>query len=184
VSWSKLGGVERTAVTAPVAARARWWRAWLDWGGTVARVGLAAVWAWAGFAKLADPAGAVLSVRAYRLLPEVLVRPVAWGLPFLELAVAVLLVTGIATRLAAGSSAGLLVVFMLGIAAAWARGLQIHCGCFSAGGPDAAVGAAQYLGALLRDGGLLLVSAYLIWRPQSRLALVRSSPSQRSPENR
>jgi hypothetical protein len=55
------------------------------------------------------------------------VRPVAWGLPFLELAVAVLL-TGIATRLAAGISAGLLVVFMLGIAAAWARGLQIACG--------------------------------------------------------
>ena len=169
---ANLGGMEHTASTAPVAARARRWQAWLDWGGTVARVGLAAVWAWAGFAKLTDPAGAVLSVRAYRLLPETLVRPVAWGLPFLELAVAVLLVTGIATRLAAGVSAGLLVAFMLGIAAAWARGLQIHCGCFGAGGPDAAVGAAQYLGELLRDGGLLLVSAYLIWRPQSRLALV------------
>jgi uncharacterized membrane protein YphA (DoxX/SURF4 family) len=118
----------------PAATGGRGWQAWLDWARTVARVGLATVWVWAGLAKIADPGRAVLSVRAYRLLPEALVRPVAWGLPFLELAVAVLLLTGIATRLAAATSAGLLVVFMLGIAAAWARGLQIDCGCFDAGG--------------------------------------------------
>ena len=50
---------------------------WLDWAGTLSRAGLAVVWIWAGLAKLTDPNGAVLSVRAYRLLPEVLVRPVA-----------------------------------------------------------------------------------------------------------
>ena len=102
-------------------------------------------------------------MRAYRLLPEVLVRPVAWGLPFLELALAVLLLAGIANRIAGAASAGLLVVFMLGIASAWARGLQIDCGCFSAGGPDASAGTTRYLGELLRDGGLL-VCAYLVWR--------------------
>ena len=61
----------------------------------------------------------MLSVRAYRLPPEVLVRPVPWGLPFLELALAVLLLTGIANRIAGAASAGLL-VFMLRIASAWA----------------------------------------------------------------
>jgi len=121
-------------------------RGWLDWAGTLSRAGLAVVWIWAGLAKLTDPNGAVLSVRAYRLLPEVLVRPVAWGLPFLELALAVLLLTGIANRIAGAASAGLLVVFMLGIASAWARGLQIDCGCFSAGGPDASAGTTRYLG--------------------------------------
>ena len=117
----------------------------------------------------------MLSVRAYRLPPEVLVRPVPWGLPFLELALAVLLLTGIANRIAGAASAGLLVVFMLGIASAWARGLQIDCGCFSAGGPDASAGTTRYLGELLRDAGLLLVCAYLVWRPQSRLALAREA---------
>ena len=146
---------------------------WLDWAGTLARLGLAVVWIWAGLAKVTDPNAAVLSVRAYRLLPEVLVRPVAWGLPFLELALAVLLLAGIANRIAGAVSAGLLVVFMVGIAAAWARGLQIDCGCFSTGGPDSSVDAGRYLGELLRDAGLLLVSAYLIWRPQSRLSLAR-----------
>ena len=146
---------------------------WLDWAGTLARVGLAVVWIWAGLAKVTDPDAAVLSVRAYRLLPEVLVRPVAWGLPFLELALAVLLLAGIANRIAGAVSAGLLLVFMLGIASAWARGLQIDCGCFSGGGPDSSVDAARYLGELLRDAGLLLAAAYLVWRPQSRFALAR-----------
>jgi uncharacterized membrane protein YphA (DoxX/SURF4 family) len=144
------------------------------WAATVARLGLAAIWAWAGVAKAADPNGAVLSVRAYRLLPEALVRPVAWGLPFLELALAALLLAGVANRAAAVTSAGLLALFMAGIAAAWARGLRIDCGCFSAGGPDASAGAAQYLGELLRDTGLLLASAFLAWRPQTRLAVAHT----------
>jgi hypothetical protein len=69
--------MERTASAFIAATRGRGWQTWLDWAGTVARVGLATVWAWAGWAKMADPGGAVLSVRAYRLLPEALVRPVA-----------------------------------------------------------------------------------------------------------
>jgi uncharacterized membrane protein YphA (DoxX/SURF4 family) len=152
----------------PIVARLR---AWTPWIATVVRLGLAVVWAWAARAKILDPSGAVLSVRAYRLLPEALVHPVGYALPFLELAVAVLLAAGIATRLAAGTSAGLLLVFMAGIASAWARGLQIDCGCFSTGGAATGVGAAQYLGELLRDTGLLLLSLALVWRPESRLAL-------------
>ena len=158
-------------VTSPSTRRlATRLRPWTPWISTVARLGLAVVWAWAARAKILDPNGAVLSVRAYRLLPEALVHPVAWGLPFLELAVAVLLAAGVATRLAAATSTGMLLVFIAGIASAWARGLQIDCGCFSTGGP-AAVGAAQYLGELLRDTGLALVSIALVWRPWSRLAL-------------
>src|SRR5919198_5555331 len=79
----------------------------VPWISTVARLGLAVVWAWAARAKILEPDGAVISVRAYRLLPEALVHPVAWGLPFLELAVALLLAAGVATRLAAATSAGL-----------------------------------------------------------------------------
>jgi uncharacterized membrane protein YphA (DoxX/SURF4 family) len=143
----------------------------LAWVSTVARFGLAVVWIWAARAKILDPDGAVRSVRAYRLLPEALVHTVGYGLPFLELAVALLLIAGVATRLAAITSTALLLVFMAGIASAWVRGLQIDCGCFSTGGPDATVGASQYLGELLRDTGLALVSIWLVWRPWSHLAL-------------
>jgi uncharacterized membrane protein YphA (DoxX/SURF4 family) len=153
----------------------------LPWVSTLARFGLAVVWIWAARAKILDPDGAVRSVRAYRLLPEALVHPVGYGLPFLELAIAVLLVAGVATRLAAGTSTGLLLVFMAGIASAWGRGLQIDCGCFSSGGPDATVGASQYLGELLRDTGLLLVSIWLVWRPWSHLALDNSARRTEEP---
>ena len=146
-------------------------RSWQPWAATTARLLLAGVWAWAALAKISDPDAAVRAVRAYQLLPEALVRPVAWGLPFAELALAVLLAVGLATRLAAAVSAVLLALFIVAIAAAWARGLQIDCGCFGGGGAAMGVRASDYLLELVRDAGLLVVAALLAWRPQSRLSL-------------
>ena len=137
---------------------------------TASRLILAAVFAWSGLSKMADPDAAVRAVRAYQLLPEGLVKLFAWGLPFVELAVAVLLLTGIATRVTAVVASGLLLMFMFSIASAWARGLQIDCGCFGGGGP-AHADAAKYVSELARDFGLLVLAAWLVWRPASRLAL-------------
>ena len=53
---------------------------WRLWAATLGRLLLAAVWAWAALAKISDPDAAVRAVRAvraYELLPEALVRPVA-----------------------------------------------------------------------------------------------------------
>jgi uncharacterized membrane protein YphA (DoxX/SURF4 family) len=151
---------------------------WRLWAATAARLLLAAVWAWAAVAKISGPDAAVRAVRAYQLLPEALVRPVAWGLPFAELVLALLLAVGLATRLAAAGSAVLLGLFMVAIASAWARGLQIHCGCFGGGGPATGVQARDYLLELVRDAGLLAVAALLAWRPHSRLALDRRFASE------
>jgi uncharacterized membrane protein YphA (DoxX/SURF4 family) len=110
-------------------------------------------------------------VNAYQLMPFEAAKAVGAMQPFLEIALGLLLLIGIAVRLSAGIAAVLLVIFIAGIASAWARGLQIDCGCFSTGGAAAGVGAAQYLGELLRDTGLLVLSLALVWRPRSRLAL-------------
>jgi protein-disulfide isomerase/uncharacterized membrane protein YphA (DoxX/SURF4 family) len=93
------------------------------------------VWLFAAVPKIGDPDAAVRAVRAYQVLPEFLVEPLAWGLPAVELALAVLLVTGLAPRPAAWASVVILAVFVAGMASAWARGLQIDCGCFGSGGP-------------------------------------------------
>jgi uncharacterized membrane protein YphA (DoxX/SURF4 family) len=164
-------GAVSTGVGASPAPPGDGSRAWRLWAATGARLLLAGVWAWAALAKISDPDAAVRAVRAYQLLPEALVRPVAWGLPFAELALAVLLAAGLATRLAAVCSAVLLGLFMVAIASAWARGLQIHCGCFGGGGPATGVQARDYLLELVRDAGLLLVAALLAWQPDSQLAL-------------
>ena len=66
-----------------------------------------------GVLKVPDPAAAVRAVRAYQLLPEPLVAPVAFGLPVLEIAVGLALLLGVFVRTAAIASAVLLVVFLV-----------------------------------------------------------------------
>jgi uncharacterized membrane protein YphA (DoxX/SURF4 family) len=171
-------GPVAAGLAAQPAAHGGGGREWRPWAATAARLLLAAVWVWAALAKISDPDAAVRAVRAYQLLPEALVHPVAWGLPFAELALAVLLAAGLATRLAGACSAVLLGVFMVAIASAWARGLQIHCGCFGGGGPASGVDARDYLVELVRDAGLLAVAVALAWRPHSRLALDRRLGSE------
>ena len=67
----------------------------------VARLGLAAVFAIASLAKIGNTEAMVRAVRAYQILPEGAVHPVAYALPYVELALAVLLLAGVATRLVA-----------------------------------------------------------------------------------
>ncbi len=143
------------------------------WGATVAvvaRLGLGVVWAWAAIAKLGDPDAAVRAVRAYEILPEALVKPFAWGLPFVELALAALLVLGIGTRIAGWISAVILVVFMAGIVSVWTRGIQIDCGCFGGGGA-ADVDGWTYATELLRDGFFLVLALVVALGPRSPYCL-------------
>ena len=142
----------------------------VPWLATVARLGLGVVFVVAGALKLPDPAAAVRAVRAYRLLPEGLVSSVAFGMPIIEIAVGLLLIVGIFVRTAAIATAVLLIVYIAAISSAWARGLQIDCGCFSKGGAVAA-GQTAYPAEIARDVGLLIVGAGLAWWPRSRFAL-------------
>jgi uncharacterized membrane protein YphA (DoxX/SURF4 family) len=148
------------------AGAAGWW----PWTATALRLLLAGVLAVAGALKLPDPAESVRAVRAYRLLPESVVPTIGYGLPLVEIAVAVLLLLGLLTRWAALLAALLLTAFCVGIASAWARGLTIDCGCFGGGGQVAAA-QTRYLPDLLRDAGLLVAAVLLVVRPASRLAL-------------
>jgi protein-disulfide isomerase/uncharacterized membrane protein YphA (DoxX/SURF4 family) len=143
----------------------------LPWLGTAARLLLAAVLAYAALSKMGDPAASVRAVRAYQLLPEWLAKGVGYGLPFLELGLAVLLLLGLATRVAAIVSAALLVVFLTGIVSAAARGLQIECGCFGGGGQLGAGQSTAYTGEILRDAGLLVVALFLVWAYRTRWAV-------------
>ena len=136
-----------------------------------ARLVLAVVFAAAGWPKLLDPDGTVRSVRAFRLVPEVLVPAFGYGLPVLELALALLLLLGLLTRWSAVAVGVLLVMFMVGIAAAWARGLAIECGCFGSTSAPVVDPTRGYALDLLRDAGLLLLAGFLVVRPRSRLSL-------------
>jgi uncharacterized membrane protein YphA (DoxX/SURF4 family) len=107
------------SVTTPRIRAARW-PAVRPWLGVAARLGLAAVWLVAGGSKVGDLAASGRAVNAYQVMPYDVATVVGAALPFVELALGVLLLLGLATRLGAGVSAALLVVFIAGIASAWA----------------------------------------------------------------
>jgi uncharacterized membrane protein YphA (DoxX/SURF4 family) len=151
----------------------------LDVVGTLARFGLAAVWLVSGLLKATDPDQTYVAVRAYDVLPDAGVEVVAALLPWVELALGVLLLAGVGTRLVAALSAGLLVVFVAGVTQAWARGLAIDCGCFGGGGA-VEPGQTTYVQELLRDAGFLLMAGWLVARPHTLVALDDRLESRRS----
>lgn len=141
-----------------------------EWAAPVARVVTGVVWIWAALAKLTDPYGAVLAVRAYQLLPGTLATPVGHVLPTLELVVGVALVLGVLARGVGVVSALLFVAFIIGIASVWQRGILIDCGCFGGGGYDPHA-ADKYPWEIARDSGLLLLSLFVVWAGAGRYAV-------------
>lgn len=142
----------------------------MGWIGFAARMLVGGVWLVAAVLKIPDLPSSVRAVRAYQLLPEAVVPAVGYALPVVELMVGILLLVGLAVRPSAVVSAVLFVAFIVGISAAWARGLQIDCGCFGGGGYDANA-TDKYPWEIARDLGLLFASLWLVVRPRTPWAL-------------
>ncbi|WIM97467.1 MauE/DoxX family redox-associated membrane protein [Actinoplanes oblitus] len=141
------------------------------WISTLARLGLAAVWLVAGATKVGDLAASARAVHAYQLMSYDVAKVIGAVQPFLEIALGLLLLAGVATRLTAAISAVLLVIFMAGIVWAWAKGLRIDCGCFSSGGELGAGRNTEYGLDILRDLGFLALAGILLWRPRTRFSI-------------
>ncbi|MDQ2839030.1 MAG: thioredoxin domain-containing protein [Actinomycetota bacterium] len=140
----------------------------LGWAGLVVRLVLAAVWAWASLSKIGDPRTFVRAVRAYDATPEWLSQAIGYGLPMLELVLAILLLAGLIVRYAAAVSAALFTVFIIGILQASARDIKISCGCFGGGGQS---NSTAYTLDVLRDLGLLVLAVFLILWPLTKLSI-------------
>jgi uncharacterized membrane protein YphA (DoxX/SURF4 family) len=127
----------------------------------------------AGFLKYEHLDKSRMAVRAYELLPIAIANFLGIALPFLEIAVGILLLLGAAIRISSAIGGALMIVFIFGISQAWARGLSIDCGCFGGGG-QVAPGTANYLPEILRDGALAAIAIYLFRYPRSKFALDRA----------
>jgi protein-disulfide isomerase/uncharacterized membrane protein YphA (DoxX/SURF4 family) len=136
------------------------WQTYRPWLGTVVRLALGVIWIWAAASKLGSPRQFVQAVRAYDATPEWLSQGIGYGLPVFELCLGVLLIIGLAVRMAAIFSGLLFVVFLIGLIQAAARGIQLECGCFGGGGVTN--GSTAYTLDILRDVGLLILAAYLV----------------------
>jgi uncharacterized membrane protein YphA (DoxX/SURF4 family) len=145
---------------------------WVPWAGLVARLVLGGVFIYAGALKVGDARSAGAAIQAYRLLPSDVARTIGYALPAIEIALGVLLVIGLFTRIAAALIGVLLVAFMIGVASVWIRGYSIDCGCFGGGGDVSADGKNwRYTVELIRDTGMLLLAGFLVWRPRTALSI-------------
>jgi uncharacterized membrane protein YphA (DoxX/SURF4 family) len=153
-----------------VSSTSGWNRA-QPWVSLAVRLALAAVFLAAGLPKIFDLQGNARAVNAYQLMSWDVAQVVGAVQPFLEVGIGLLLLAGLLTRFAAWFSAIAMVVFISGIASAWARGLNIDCGCFSKGGQLPVGVAPNYTWDIVRDAAFLALAVFLILFPSSRFSL-------------
>jgi len=147
----------------------------------LARLTLGGVLLVAGGLKLNKPIDSANAVAAYKILPANLAHLVGYALPWIEVAIALLLIVGIMVRPAAISGGLIMVVFIAAIASVWARGLLIDCGCFGGGGElDPALASKvhrTYFIEIMRDLGLALTALYLYFFPYGKFSIEKAAPS-------
>lgn len=157
-----------SAPEAPATGRSRL----LDLVGLVARLVLGGVLLYAGATKVLTPVGSARAVQAYQIFPFEMAQYIGYALPIVEIIIGGLLILGLFTRTNAILGTVLMVLFIAGIASAWARGLTIDCGCFGGGG-EVAPGETQYPQRIAEDIAFTLCGVWLIVRPRSLLSLDR-----------
>ncbi len=86
--------------------------------------------------KILHPASFALDVATYDVLPLVLVNFMAIALPWVELAAGVMLIVGFKARAGSLLVAGMMVVFIVALLMAMAKGLDMSCGCFASQGME------------------------------------------------
>jgi uncharacterized membrane protein YphA (DoxX/SURF4 family) len=138
----------------------------------VLRIFLGCVFIYASLDKIIHPDFFAEAVYNYQLAPEVAVNLVAIWLPWLEFWCGVLLVLGLWVRGSILILNGLLLVFLSAMGINLARGLDIHCGCFTTRGTHS-----MTIFTLFRDFSFLFVALYLFWLYQIKSVSVKFSLS-------
>jgi uncharacterized membrane protein YphA (DoxX/SURF4 family) len=97
----------------------------------VLRLVVGAVFLAASLDKIAHPLAFAKAVSYYHVLPSGSEYAFALFVPWTEAVIGAALVLGLASRGAAAITGALLLVFVIALVSAIARGIDISCGCFS-----------------------------------------------------
>ena len=140
------------------------------WLTLLARLILGAVLLVAGALKVPNLPKSAMAVRAYEMLPIPIANFLGYTLPWIEIGLGLLLIVGVTVKISGALGALTMLVFIIAIAQAWARGLSIDCGCFGGGGtidPEDT----KYLSEIIRDIGLMGLGIFLYLYPKGRFAI-------------
>ena len=140
------------------------------WIGLLSRLTLGGVLVVAGYLKVDKLEVSQMAVRSYELLPIPIANFLGQTLPFFEVVIGLLLIVGAATRAVAALGGFTMFIFIIAIAQAWARGLNIDCGCFGGGG-TVDPGQTRYLQEILRDAGLVALALFLVRYPITKFSI-------------
>lgn len=146
---------------------------------TLVRFVVGGVWVGSALFKVADPVASANAVRAYQILPDSLAAVTGYALPWVELSLGALLILGAFTRIAAIATALFMVLFIVGVSQAWARGIALDCGCFGGGGLVSELPVTDYLTVIGRDIAIAAASVWLALRPNTYFGLLDSKPNPR-----
>ncbi len=153
----------------------------LDWA---ARLAVAAMFLLAGIPKLLDPVSFAKAITNYRVAFPIVgqdyIYAVAIVMPALELVAAMALLQPRWKKAGAAVCGGLLLLFIVLIGQAMARGLNIDCGCFGAGAVGAALAQKVGLDKILENTAALACCVFVYLRatyvpPTRRYALSGSA---------
>jgi len=134
------------------------------------RLVLGGVFIYASVYKIAEPAEFARSIYNYRMMPEATINLMAIVMPWLELISGILIIIGPFVRGSALLIGLMLLVFVIAISSAIARGLDISCGCFKVGEGGRIVG----LETLIEDI-LMLIAVFVILAFGGRSFSIRRS---------
>lgn len=117
---------------------------------------LSVVFIYAAVSKILRPDEFYADIRNYRMVPDYIAYASAYFLPAFEIIVALSIFSKRFFKASILSIAFLLTVFIMALASAWLRGLDINCGCFGSGAPSG------YGLVILRDVFLLSICFILV----------------------
>ena len=135
------------------------------------RLVLGGIFIWAGADKILHPAAFAQAIYNYQILPGETINLTALILPWVEVLLGVFLVVGVWLPGAVALTNILLLVFLGTLVFNVARGLDVHCGCFS----SSTEGDPATLWYLLRDTVFLCLGGYLFVKVFLHRAAMRDS---------
>jgi uncharacterized membrane protein YphA (DoxX/SURF4 family) len=120
----------------------------------ICRLGLAGIFTYTGYIKLESPLQFAAVLYGYKLFPDSLILPMSKYFPWVEIALAILVLIGWKMRYVALAACGLLMSFIGILTVTYLRGIDANCGCFSFSDRITPL-------TLVRDGMILLPALYL-----------------------
>lgn len=122
-----------------------------------ARIVLGLVFIYASYDKILHPAAFAKIIYNYQMLPDKLINLTAILLPWLELVIGCLLISGLWLPGAVFISNVLLIIFFCILIYNKARGLNINCGCFSTSSKSISYSNLY----IIRDAAFIIIANYL-----------------------